>query len=862
MDAARSPIRTPDQRIRVFVSSTLRELEPERRAVREVIERLQLAPVMFELGARPHPPRALYRSYLEQSDVFVGLYWEKYGWVAPDEEISGLEDEYRLSAGLPTLIYIKEPAPHREERLDELLHAIRSDDRTSYKSFTGPADLAQLVVADIATLLAERFDAAGRSAASANVPAPAPGAEIPAPYTELIGRERERVEVRELLARPEVRIVTLVGPGGVGKSRLAIEIATDAAAAGRDVAFAALESVSSPDRVPAAVARALGVRNSGDGPLLDKIVEAVDDRDLLLVVDNMEHLLDASPDLVRLVAEAPRLQLLVTSRSPLRVRAERVFELNPLEVPAPDAAASTAAGSAAVELFVARATAVRPSFRLTRDNVAAVVAICRVLDGMPLAIELAAARTRTLAPAQILERLDSALDLLVSGPRDLPERQRAQGRTIQWSVDLLDPEARRALAVLSVFAGSFTLASAEDVLAAVGLADPLGCIEALVDASLVGRTDDTGTELFRLLVLVRAYAGGLLDDAAREEAVSAWIAHYRARAVEAATALRGPGQLRVLALLEREVENLASVARALLDRRELDAAAEYAWALYLFLWIGGYLGVVQEWMAELLRLAETEAIEISDRTRAIALYYAHAIRFWQDLHFDPTVGMSESRRLFQASGETFGAALAGVSVALGLLARPEGADVPAATTALERSLDEFRGVHDAWGQAMALVMLGRVGMMTSDVPAAMDRFEESLELATAQGEGVGIVIALNHRGWARFFEGDLEGARDDFAVSLDRSLALGHDEGVAYGLEGFVGLAALDGDAERAGLLLGAARSLRIRKGIFNPGAFEFSMIPLDGLRARGLGPQLDAATERGRELSVKEALEHVRDRG
>src|SRR5690242_18739397 len=138
MDAARSQIRTPDQRIRVFVSSTLRELEPERRAVREVVERLQLAPVMFELGARPHPPRDLYRSYLEQSDVFVGLYWEKYGWVAPDEQISGLEDEYRLSGGLPSLIYIKEPAPHREERLDALLRTIRDDDRTSYKSFRGP----------------------------------------------------------------------------------------------------------------------------------------------------------------------------------------------------------------------------------------------------------------------------------------------------------------------------------------------------------------------------------------------------------------------------------------------------------------------------------------------------------------------------------------------------------------------------------------------------------------------------------------------------------------------------------------------------------------------------------------------------
>ncbi|WP_194409361.1 DUF4062 domain-containing protein [Microbacterium cremeum] len=159
MDGVQRVIRTPDQRIRVFVSSTLKELEAERRAVRETLERLQLAPVMFELGARPHPPRELYRSYLAQSDIFIGLYWERYGWVAPGEEISGLEDEYRLSGSIPSLIYIKEPAPGREPRLDELLAAIRDDDRTSYKSFHTPDELAALVLGDVATLLAERFDA-------------------------------------------------------------------------------------------------------------------------------------------------------------------------------------------------------------------------------------------------------------------------------------------------------------------------------------------------------------------------------------------------------------------------------------------------------------------------------------------------------------------------------------------------------------------------------------------------------------------------------------------------------------------------------------------------------------------------------
>lgn len=197
---------------------------------------------------------------------------------------------------------------------------------------------------------------------------------------------------------------------------------------------------------------------------------------------------------------------------------------------------------------------------------------------------------------------------------------------------------------------------------------------------------------------------------------------------------------------------------------------------------------------------------------------------------------------------------------LGLLARPEDADLPGAEAELQKSLEAFRSVGDAWGQAMALVMLGRIAMAGGDTAGALARFEESFQLAGAQGELLGIAIAQNHRGWARFLLGDVEGARVDFAVGLDRSLALGHDEGIAYGLEGFVGLAAWEGDARRAGLLLGAARALRIRKGIFNSAAFEYYMIPLATLREQGAGSALDAATEEGRALTIGEALEHVRD--
>ena len=246
MTEAQAVIRTPDQRIRVFVSSTLKELADERRAARGAIERLRLAPVMFELGARPHPPRELYRSYLAQSDVFVGIYADSYGWVAPDEDVSGLEDEYNLApAAMPKLIYIK-ASEHRDERLIELIDRIRSDDTAAYLPFETPEQLEEQLVGDLATLLAERFDAA--SAAAAPEPAASPAVRMPPAYSRIIGRDREVADVVELVSSGRHRVVTLLGPGGIGKSRLAIEAATAAEAAFPDGSvFIALENVLEPD---------------------------------------------------------------------------------------------------------------------------------------------------------------------------------------------------------------------------------------------------------------------------------------------------------------------------------------------------------------------------------------------------------------------------------------------------------------------------------------------------------------------------------------------------------------------------------------------------------------------------------------
>jgi hypothetical protein len=258
--AERDLIRTPDQRVRVFVSSTLQELAAERQAVRDAVTRLRLVPVMFELGARPHPPRQVYRAYLAQSQVFVGVYWQSYGWVAPGEAVSGLEDEYLLAAGLPRLIYVKSPAPGREPLLAEMLAQIRDDADVSYQRFSDPGELQRLAENDLAVLLSERFVMAQRNGAAAAVEAPLAGA-LPVPVTPLVGRDREAAEVGDLVVREGVRLVTLTGPGGVGKSRLAVEVARQLGPGFADgVRFVDLAAVPAAGLV-AAVAAGVGAEH-------------------------------------------------------------------------------------------------------------------------------------------------------------------------------------------------------------------------------------------------------------------------------------------------------------------------------------------------------------------------------------------------------------------------------------------------------------------------------------------------------------------------------------------------------------------------------------------------------------------------
>jgi len=608
-------IRTPDQRLRVFVSSTLTELADERAAVSRAISALRLTPVLFELGAQSHPPRELYRAYLAQSEIFIGLYWQRYGWIGPEMEISGLEDEFRLSVSKPRLLYVKAPAPQREARLTALIEELQTQGTVSYRSFRTPQELGRLVRTDLAVLLSERF-AAGDPGAARSPPAPVGPARLPrslpAASTSLIGRERDVSEISKLLETDGVRLVTLTGPGGVGKTRLAM--AVGAALDGKypqGVVFVPLASIARAELVLPRIAAAVGASLEGGRAPVEDVAERLGDMPTLLVLDNLEQVTGVGPELDQLLARCPGLKILGTSRTVLQLRAEREYSVGALTVPSVQRrpGLEELSSSPAVQLFVDRARAVRYGFELTADNVGAVAEICRRLDGLPLAIELAAARARLLEPQQLLGRLASSLDALGQGPADLPERQRTLRATVEWSIGLLDEAERKMLATLSVFDEGWTIEAAVHV---SGLAEDrtLDLLDALVRRSLVNIDSTNALPRFRMLSSIRELAAERLTASGDRAEVERRHAEYFGALVENAD---WPPQKQAewAERLRAEEGNLAIAIRWYLshDLRPLPHMFRILW---LFWQMRDRLPDGRVWIQELRKRADS----LDDRARA------------------------------------------------------------------------------------------------------------------------------------------------------------------------------------------------------------------------------------------------------
>ncbi|MBK7338184.1 MAG: DUF4062 domain-containing protein [Saprospirales bacterium] len=517
-------IKTPDQRVRVFISSTINELADERQAAREAIGNLRLIPVFFEAGARPHPPRDLYSAYLDQSHIFLGIYWNSYGWVAPGAEISGLEDEYRLCGNKkPKLIYVKRSA-ERQPRLQELLSDIEKSDTACYQMFSNAAELQKLIENDLSVLMSEIFETAlaenRQQADPVNILAEfahVPMVELPLIKSEIYGRDEDLTKVSELLAKPGVSLVTLLGAGGTGKTTLSIHLGHRVKEHFKDgVAFIPLAPVTDPKLVGSTIAEILGIQDSGKQSIEQTLVDFLSDKNFLLILDNFEQVVESSKFISDLIAHCKNLQILVTSRTSLHIRNERIYNLSPLALPSETSSIRPGdlGNYSATQLFVERALEVNPRLILDQENTEAILEICRRMDGLPLAIELAAARTRFFQPAALMSRIEKTLDLVSKGQKDLPERQQTLRAAIEWSYNLLTEETKRVFRLLGVFKRSWTLEAA-DVILNDGKtpADVEEMTERLLDVSLIKPVlvSHSSEPRFNMLQTVHEYAREMLD---------------------------------------------------------------------------------------------------------------------------------------------------------------------------------------------------------------------------------------------------------------------------------------------------------------------------------------------------------------
>jgi predicted ATPase len=803
-------IRTPDQRLRVFVSSTLGELADERAAVARAITALRLTPVMFELGARPHPPRELYRAYLAQSDIFIGLYWQRYGWIGPDMDISGLEDEFRLSGSIPRLLYVKTPAPEQEPRLTAMIAELQKEGTESYRSFRSPRELGRLVRDDLALLLSERFVTSGpadRSASSAVDTERRSERSLPQTSTSLIGREHDIAKVSELLQKPEVRLVTLTGPGGIGKTRLAIAVGEQLDERyPNGTVFVPLAAIAQPELVLPRIATAVGATVEGARAPLDVLVEYFAETPALLVLDNLEQVVGVAPELDQLLARCPGLEILSTSRTVLRLRAEREYPVGPLTVPvfSERPPLEELASLPAVRLFVDRAQTVRYDFDLTEDNASAVVEICRRLDGLPLAIELAAARTRLLEPNALLGRLGNRLDALGSGPVDLPERQRTLRATVEWSVELLEDAERQMLATLSVFADGWTVDAAARVSELTEDA-ALDLLDALAGQSLVQVDATDAGPRFHMLEAVRELAAEQLGARADRADVESRHAHYFGSLVENAD-WPAERQAEWADRLRTDEENIRVAIRWFLTH-DIAPLPHIFRILWLFWQMRGRMPEGRAWIAEVQQRADA----LDDRAQAELLFTSAitAVEVGDDDSALATVDGLQGLEGRIDDPYLESAAQLAVSWILPIVDDLDGA-LQAASTAL----DGFRRQNEPI-VAFAALTVGMVGMRLGRDEAARANLTEVDELggqfdnswleSSARSQLASLAVRAGRLDEARaLVVGSVEEGKDTELTTLT----------VTFSLVAFAQLALAEGDARRAAMALGAADGLRRRAGL------------------------------------------------
>lgn len=687
---------------------------------------------------------------------------------------------------------------------------------------------------------------------------------LPLAPASIVGREREVTATTSLLHQPEVRLLTLTGAGGVGKTRLALEAAARIADTFADgVVFVDLAPVADPALVIPTMARALGVRHQGQAPALEQLVEAIQDRQLLVVLDNLEHLVAAAPEIAQLLERCPELTLLATSRQPLRLRAEREYPVAPLALPdlkklPPQDELSRIP---AIDLFVRRAEAVRPSFALTADNAAAIAEIAVRLDGLPLAIELAAARVRVLSPAELLSRLEHSLPLLTGGAADLPARQQTLRATIDWSHEILDEAERRLFRRLAVFAGGFTLHAAEVVAGGDATQpdephDVLDILTSLIDKSLLRALpppDDGGSQTvtrFGMLETLREYSLEQLAASGEEAEARTRHAHWCVDLVERADPeLSGPNQQEWFNRLEAERDNIRAALNWAVEQGQSEIALRLCGSLYRFWVTAAHYAEGRQWTERALKLGP----KVTSKPRADSLLGLGVIAYFQGDYERAEAHTEEALATFDAIGDRAGFAYSYAN--LGLFADVRE-DYDRAIERYEHALSVFQEMNDAKHSGFMYGNLGLIFYFQGNYERADDALQASLTISRARGDGDGSAITLGNLALVALARGNPDSAEDLQRQSLELRKKLVNRSHLARNFDQFGHIAAARHEPERAVRLFAAADALRTEIGApLQPNDQVFNDRCIRELKTRLGDAAFRAAWKSGAAMSPNEAI-------